>query len=171
MRMVTLRLWNAGQELFRESAEISLAVIGRSDTGGSRSLDSSQRTLVLPNPGDGAYKVRKRSGLIKKSGAAVINKFGNAGNRGSEHKPLVGHAFHQDDGNPLTLAGHYHQVGIAVVAGKIRARHMTDQVNTPLQAQHRDLVFKRRPLRPLANDPAKEVESLVAKLCTGLDQE
>src|ERR1700722_17391088 len=124
MRMVTLRLRNTGKELFRKSAEISLTVIGQSNTGGSRSLHSSQRIFVLTNPGDGAYKVRKRSGLIKKSGAAVINKFRNAGNRRSQHQPLVGHAFHQDYRYSLALAAHHHQVGIAVVAGEIRARHM-----------------------------------------------
>jgi hypothetical protein len=39
MRMVTVRMRNASQELLRERAEIALAIVGSSDAGRSRVLD------------------------------------------------------------------------------------------------------------------------------------
>src|SRR6266403_3450615 len=171
MRMVNLRLGNAGQELFRKGTKISLAIIGRGDAGRGRVLDSGQGSFVGLNPTDGADEVGQRAWLVKKSSALVLDQFGNSGDRWREHQFFVSHGFHQDYWDPFALAGHDDQVGIAVVSGKFGARHLTDQVNTPLEPRRHNLAFERWALRPFADDPAEEVEALVAKRGARLDQE
>src|SRR6266446_702323 len=133
MRMVNLRLGNAGQELFRKGTKISLAIIGSGDAGRGRVLDSGQGSLVGLNPTDGADEVGQRAWLVKKSSSLVLDEFGNSGDGRSEHKFFVSHGLHQHYGDPLAFAGHDDEVGVAVVAGKVGPRHLTDQVNTSLE--------------------------------------
>src|SRR6266478_4018905 len=171
MRMVNLRLGNAGQELFRKGTKISLAIIGSGDAGRGRVLDSGEGSFVGLNPTDGADEVGQRAWLVKKSSALVLDQFGNSGDGRRQHQFFVSHGFHQHYWDSLAFAGHYDQVGVAVVAGKVGARHLTDQVNTPLEPRRHNLTFESRALRPLADDPAEEVETLVAKRGASLDQE
>src|SRR6266849_3137697 len=170
MRMVTVRWGNSGQELLRKSAYISLAIVGSGDAGRGRALDSGQGSFVGLNPPDGADEIWQRARLVKKSSALVLDQFGNAGDRRRQHELFVSHGLHQDHRNSFAPAGHDDQVGVAVVAGKIGARHVTDQGNTPLEPQRHDLAFESRALRPLADDPTEEVETLVAKHGAGLDE-
>src|SRR6266403_1672541 len=159
MRMVNLRLGNAGQELFRKGTKISLAIIGSGDAGRGRVLDSGQGSFVGLNPTDGADEVGQRTWLVKKSSTLVLDEFGNSGDGRRQHKFFVSHGFHQHNRYSFALAGHDDQVGIPVVAGKVGARHLTDQVNTPLEPRRHNLALESRALRPFADDPAEEIEA------------
>src|SRR6266849_882793 len=170
MRMISVRWGNSGQELLRKSAQISLAIVGSGDAGRGRALDPGQGSFVGLNPPDGADEIGQRARLVKKSSALVLDQFGNAGDGRSQHKFFVSHGLHQDHRNSFAPAGHHDQVGVAVVAGKVGAGHVTDQGNTPLEPQRHDLAFESRALRPLADDPAEEVETLVAKRGASLDE-
>src|SRR5208282_1704826 len=77
----------------------------------------------------------------------------------------------QDHRDTFALAGQDDQVGVAVIAGKIGARHVTNQVNAPLEPQRRNLAFESRAIRSLADDPADEIEALIAQRGAGLDEE
>src|SRR3981081_4621748 len=83
----------------------------------------------------------------------------------------MSHSFHQHYRDSFALAGHDDEVGVAVVAGKVGARHLTDQVNMSLGPQPHNLAFESRALRPFADDPAEEVEALFAKRGASLDKE
>src|SRR5208282_5173929 len=170
MRIITLRLGNAGQELLCESAYVSLAIIGRGDAGRGRALDAGQRSFVGLNPTYGADEIGQRARLVKKSSTLVLDQFGNPGDGRSKHKFFVSHGLHQNHRDSFALAGHDDQVGVAVIALKFGARHVTDQVNTLLESQGRNLVFESPAFRPLADDPADKVETLVAKRGAGLDE-
>src|SRR5260370_38475604 len=170
MGMVTARWGDSGQELLRKSAQISLAIIGSGDAGRGGALDSGQGSFVGLNPPDGADEIGQRAGLVKKSSALVIDQFGNPGDRRRQHELFVSHGLHQDYRDSFAPAGHDDQVGVAVVAGKISARHVTDQGNAPLEPQRHNLAFESRALRPLTDDPAEKVETLVAKRGAGLDE-
>src|SRR5271157_6414376 len=134
-------------------------------------LDSAQGSLVGLNPTDGADEVRQRTGLIKKSSALVLDQFGDPGDGRSEHKFFVGHGLHQDYRDSFALAGHDDEVGVAVMAGKVGARHVTEKVNTPFEPRRHDLAFEGRAIWPLADDPADEIEALIAQRGAGLDKE
>src|SRR5208282_1093812 len=170
MRIITFRLGNAGQELLGKSAQISLAIVGGGDTGRGRALDSGQGSLVALNPTDGADEIGQRAGLVKESGALVLDQLGNPGDLRSQHQLFVSHGFHQDHRDSFTLAGHHDQVGVPVIAGKVGAGHLTDQVNTSLESQRCNLTFKIWALGSLADNPAEEVDTLVTKLGAGLDE-
>src|SRR5271168_2738337 len=133
MRIFTVRWGDTGQELLRESAYISLAVIGSGDAGRGRALDSGEGSLVGLNPTNGADEVGERSGFIQKSSALVLDQFGDSGDRGSEDEFLVRHRLHQHYGDSLAFAGHHDQVGVTVIAGKVGAEQVTDQVNAAFQ--------------------------------------
>ena len=82
----------------------------------------------------------------------------------------MSHGLHEDHRYSFTLTSHDHQVGIAVIAGKVGARHLTDKVHTPLKPRHHNLALQSWALRTLADDPAEEVETLIAKRGASLDQ-
>src|ERR1700687_2056199 len=170
MRMVNLRLGNAGQELLGKGTKISLAIIGSGNAGRGRVLDSGQGSFVGLNPTDGADEVGQRAWLIKKSGALVLDEFRNSCDRWRQHQLFVSHGFHQHYGYSFALAGHDDEVGVAVIAGKVGPRHLTDQVNTSLEPRCHNLAFESRALRPFADDPAEEVEALVTKRGASLDK-
>src|SRR5216683_7994260 len=128
MRMVNLRLGNAGQELLRKGTQISLAIIGSGDAGRGRVLDSGEGSFVGLNPTDGTDEIGQRAWLVKKSSTLVLDQFGNSGDRWRQHESFVSHGFHQDYRDSFALAGHYDQVGVAVIAGKVGARDLADQV-------------------------------------------
>src|SRR4029077_6778834 len=117
-------------------------------------LDSREGSFVGLNPTDGADEVGQRAWLVKKSSALVLDQFGNSGDRWSQHEFFVSHGFHQNYRNAFAFAGHDDQLEEAVVAGKVGPRHLTDQVNTPLEPRCHNLAFESRALRPFADDPA-----------------
>src|SRR4029077_4059733 len=97
-------------------------------------LDSGEGSFVGLNPTDGADEVGQRDWLVKKSSALMLDQFGNSGDRWRQHEFFVSHGLHHNYRDAFAFAGHDNQVGVAVVAGKVDARHLTDQVNTPLEA-------------------------------------
>src|SRR5260370_25441743 len=110
-----------------------MANIGSGDAGRGRVLDSGEGSFVGLNPTDGTDEIGQRAWLVKKSSTLVLDQFGNPGDGRSQHEFFVSHGFHQNYWDSFALAGHDNQVGVTVVAGKVGARHLTDQVNTPLE--------------------------------------
>src|ERR1700690_967992 len=109
--------------------------------------------------------------MVEKSRAEMLDEFRNPGDRGSKHEFFLSHRLHEHDRNAFALARHHHQVGVPVIGRNRDSTYMTDQVHAALESEGRDLALQSRALRPFANNPAKEVETLVAKHVVCLDQE
>src|ERR1700690_1182088 len=171
MRIVTVRRLKAGDKLLRERAQIALAIIGSGDGCRGSMLYFGQGRPIGLNPSLGVDKIWQEAGFIKKPGALVLHQLRNAGDCRRQHQLSVSHGLHQNHRYPFALAGHDDQVGIAVVAGKVSARHVADQIDMCLESKPRNLPFESRTLRSLAHNPASKVEPLVAQRGAGLNEE
>src|SRR5579862_1112698 len=108
--------------------------------------------------------------MVEKSSAEMLDEFRNPGDRWSQHEFFLSHRLHQHDRNAFALARQHYQVSVPVIGRKCDSTYVTDQVDAALESHGRDLTLQSGALRPFANDPAKEVETLIAKHVARLDQ-
>ena len=144
----------AKQERIHEGVEIGLVMKISHNMPTGCAPHSVKSVQPVPDEFDALDKVLQRSHLIEKTGLAIHDQLRNAGDVGREHWCSARHSLHQDDGNALTPAREYHQVGLAIKGSEFRMGYVPEHLNLILKSEFVNLTYEASFLWAVARDQA-----------------